>query len=359
MNTYIPENQIAASTEVMEPGSEYDPGVHNRRSLRLRGHNYAGEGTYFVTICTTGRRHWFGEVVNGRVALNDAGRAADRCWREIPVHFPNVVLDEWVVMPDHVHGIIIMRDVTGNGTDVGAKNGVGAKNFSPLPGRDGRERPRGTSRTLGSVIRGFKIGVTKNMDGTSPWQRNYYDVIVRNDRALKTIRRYIRNNPSNWNVLRYGEPRFFLGKRNLMDLSMTAFLASRTRTRIDVFDHGWLDDVECVVSGFLSPVERAVFNECLARGIPLVQILAAGLPATVPHRMRRAIDAGRLLIATPFDSNVENVNASRAVWCNQYVLHLASRVIVGYLNQDGMLACLLSEDGVKRNCMVLHQSKME
>jgi len=128
---------------------------------------------------------------------------------------------------------------------------------------------------------------------------------------------------------------------------------------MDVFASDWTHRVRCVVSGFLSPLERRVFNHCLKQKIPVVQILASGLPSTMPPYMRRAIDGGRLLIATPFDSKVEHVNAPRAVWCNQYVLHLASRVIVGYLNQDGMLACLLSEDGIKQNCMVLHQSKME
>jgi len=92
-------------------GTAYDPSIHHRRSIRLRGHNYAGRGVYFVTVCVANQRSLFGTVGNGRMALNDAGRIAAKCWRDIPNHFPHVALDEWIIMPNHVHGIItIHRD---------------------------------------------------------------------------------------------------------------------------------------------------------------------------------------------------------------------------------------------------------
>lgn len=203
---------------------KYDPAIHHRRSIRLRGHDYAGRGVYFLTVRVAHHRPLFGAVVNRRMVLNDAGRSAATCWRAIPDHFPHAELDEWIVMPDHVHGVIVMRRH--------GHSRAGANNDSPPPppraGSPGR--PRGTSRTIGSIVRGFKIGVTNSLGGESPWQRDYYDIILRDQRALDNVRAYIRNNPANWNIHRYGKPRFFKGNRALLNLPMTAFLASRTGT---------------------------------------------------------------------------------------------------------------------------------
>jgi hypothetical protein len=90
-------------------------------------------------------------------------------------------------------------------------------------------------------------------------------------------------------------------------------------------------------------MERAVFDACLAEGTRMIQVLACGLPKIFPPRVQRAIDAGRLLVMTPFDETVARVNAERAAWCNQYLLHAADRVVIGHLNPEGMLACLLSD----------------
>jgi putative transposase len=322
----------------------YDPSRHRRRSIRLRGHDYAGDGVYFVTLCVADRRPLFGTVINGRMALNDAGRAAVACWHNIPAHFPNVVLDEWVVMPDHVHGVIAVR---GDG----------------IPGRDDSCRSRkysvpadrhcGTSRTLGSIVRGFKIGVTKCLGGDSPWQRNYYDIVVRDADALDRIRAYIRDNPANWDALRYGEPRYFAGNRALLDLPVTAFLASRGGTYCGIRTSAiWSERPACVVSGFLSPMEWAVFDACLADGIPAVKVLARGMPDRFPPNIQRAIDAGRLLIMTPFEPSVDCFSTVRAAWCNQYALHLAANVVIGRLNPDGILACLLAD--LRRDVPITH-----
>jgi REP element-mobilizing transposase RayT len=123
--------------------------------------------------------------------LNKAGEHAINCWLSIPDHFPNSELDEFIIMPNHVHGIIHIVDF-GN---------VGAKNFSPLPNKINSFRS--PSKSLGSIIRGFKIGVTKwirkNTDNYHVWQRNYYEHIIRDENALDRIRIYIRHNPKNWN----------------------------------------------------------------------------------------------------------------------------------------------------------------
>lgn len=96
----------------------FDPDKHHRRSIRLPGYDYSRAGAYFVTICAQDRACLFGDIADGVMRLNDAGRVVERCWHEIPIHFPHVELDEFVIMPNHVHGIIVI-----------VENHVGAKNW--------------------------------------------------------------------------------------------------------------------------------------------------------------------------------------------------------------------------------------
>jgi REP element-mobilizing transposase RayT len=98
----------------------HGPSRRHRRSIRLKGYDYSQEGAYFITICTQDRVCLFGDIVDGKMRLNDKGQHVEKCWHEILVHFPNVELDEFVIMPNHVHGILVIDDI------------VRAKNFSPL-----------------------------------------------------------------------------------------------------------------------------------------------------------------------------------------------------------------------------------
>jgi len=170
---------------------------HNRQSIRLKGYDYAQAGAYFVTICTQGRVHLFGDVVNGEMVLNDAGGAAQICWHDIPAHYPNIRLHEFIVMPNHIHGII---EIAGG---VGAENipPVQMKNMPPI------QRQNIPSPPLGNIVRGFKIGVTKwcqknhlHPIGKSVWQRNYWEHIVRDASEYQRIATYIRNNPLKWDM---------------------------------------------------------------------------------------------------------------------------------------------------------------
>lgn len=209
---------------------------------------------------------------------------------------------------------------------------------------------RPVAGALGTIIGAYK-GATSRAIRTGmachapTWQRNYYDIIVRDARAMDNIRRYIRDNPAHWDTLRYGEPRYFVGNRSLLDLPMTAFLASRssTGTACRAPAAQWPERPACVIGGFLSPMERALFKACLVDGTTMVWMLARGLPGYFPPRVQRAIDGGRLLVMTPFEASVEGFSAARAAWCNQYALHLASNVVIGQLAPDGMLACLLAD----------------
>lgn len=182
----------------------YNPTIHRRKSIRLQGYDYSQAGAYFITVCTHNRVPLFGEIVDGVMVLNSAGQIVEKCWCAIPEHFPQVTLDEFVVMPNHVHGIIT----------VGANN-VGANDYLPLPSDEtpiqSNEPPRplqhGTSRTIGSMVRGFKIGVTRwfraNTDIHAVWQRNYYEHIIRNEDAYLKIAEYIQTNPQRWETDTY------------------------------------------------------------------------------------------------------------------------------------------------------------
>ncbi len=180
---------------------KYDPEKHHRRSIRLREYDYSQPGAYFVTICAQNRECLFGNIVNGCMVLNDDGKITDHCWLEIPIHYPYVKLDEFVIMPNHVHGIIIIND----------NSNVGAIHESPLQSpqqwksskMDKYKRQR-RLMTLPKIIGRFKMISAKQINqlrqtpGINVWQRNYYEHIVRDENDLNRIRQYIANNPANW-----------------------------------------------------------------------------------------------------------------------------------------------------------------
>ena len=182
---------------------KFNSRIHHRRSIRLQKYDYSRSGAYFVTLCAHNRVCVFGDIVDRKMRVNDAGKMAQVCWQAIPDHYPYVNLDAFVVMPNHVHGILFIIDCR-----TGAIR-VGAKNFSPL--QKSPQRPHGTSKTIGSVIRGFKIGVTKWMRANTPvrdvWQRNYWERVIRNESELNCIREYIRNNPLQWEMDRLNDRR--------------------------------------------------------------------------------------------------------------------------------------------------------
>ena len=166
----------------------FDPDEHHRRSIRLKSYDYSRAGAYFVTICTHRRECLFGEVMDGEMRLNDAGQAAQAEWVRLPECFQSIELDEFVIMPNHLHGIIL----------------VGA-GLAPPGGKSAASRGAASSApTLGHILRAFKsisaIAVNRLLgrSGRSLWQRNYYEHIVRSENELARIREYIANNPAQW-----------------------------------------------------------------------------------------------------------------------------------------------------------------
>jgi REP element-mobilizing transposase RayT len=171
-----------------------NPDIFKRRSIRLKGWDYRSLGLYFVTICTQNRECLLGRISKGELELNEAGHIVARCWEDIPIHFPHAELDEFVVMPNHVHGIIAIS------------RSVGAYNHTPRPMEMHNDPPnllmRSPCKTIGSMIRGFKIGCSKcsgkNTELSIVWQRNYFEHIIRNEAELSHTRQYIRDNPATW-----------------------------------------------------------------------------------------------------------------------------------------------------------------
>jgi putative transposase len=186
----------------------YDPNKHQRRSIRLPGYDYDQAGAYFVTICTQDHHCLFGRIEGEAIRLNRVGEIAEECWRAIPIHFADVELDVFVVMPNHVHGTIAIADADG-AADVRAthasplRQGVGGA-------MDAVGMPHGPKRrSVGAIIGSYKSVVSKGIHevGGAPgpviWQRNYYEHIIRNDVSLNRIRQYILDNPARWAYDRY------------------------------------------------------------------------------------------------------------------------------------------------------------
>jgi putative transposase len=229
----------------------YDPNRHHRRSIRLRGYDYAQAGAYFVTICTQDRWVLFGGIDGGALRLNDAGRMVERWWGELNHKFPIISTDAFVVMPDHIHGIIVVG-ASGGGNNAGddpnvgddsvaspsvganlyirpprnpndrradnaniVNNDVDAADADPNAGDVGDDAdvdgyinpPLRNDVSLSVIIQWFKIMTTTEyirhvkQSGWTPfnkrvWQRNYYERIIRDQRQLNATRRYILENPA-------------------------------------------------------------------------------------------------------------------------------------------------------------------
>jgi len=171
-------------------------------SLRYTGRDYSLPGKYFITIHTTGTKEWFGKVIDGKMHLSEIGHIAAHMWYEIPVHFPFIGLDAFVVMPNHIHGIIVINRFFG--TTI-----VGALHATPLPPDDATNVSTETmsfispkSGSLSVVVRSYKSAVTKNVhksDNHFSWQPRFYDTIICSSGQLKRIRKYMLDNPQNWN----------------------------------------------------------------------------------------------------------------------------------------------------------------
>ena len=162
-------------------------------STRLEDWDYSNPGMYFVTICSKNMVSWFGEVLDGETVLNEMGGIANKCWIEIPNHFENVKMDEYIIMPNHVHGIVELLGDHTVGRDVACNVSTSDRmsHISPKPG------------SLSAIIRSYKSAITriirKYHNPKFAWQPHFWDHVIRNENSLERIQNYIQNNPVNWN----------------------------------------------------------------------------------------------------------------------------------------------------------------
>ena len=210
-----PGDRPRATTRVAPTGgppTDYDPVLPRRRSVRLKAYDYAQPGAYFVTAVTQDRLCLFGDIADGEVRLNEAGRLIGKFWESLPDRFAGIALDLFVVMPNHIHGVIAIDPPVGAPL-VGARSR--SKNAAP------GDRPRATTRVaptgggggyaLSDVIGAYKSLTTADYarrvtaDGWPSfpgrlWQRNYYEHVVRGEDDMERIRAYIHDNPLKWEM---------------------------------------------------------------------------------------------------------------------------------------------------------------
>ena len=181
-------------------------------SARLQNWDYGWPGAYFITICTHNKEHYFGYVKNSKMVFSKIGVIANVLWYEIKNHTNNVYLDEFVVMPNHIHGIIILNnDDIKNDDDNDNDNVVETRHALslPIPKQQiiGQKRFQNQGKnTVSSIIGSYKSAVTKHCNRLGyqfAWQSRFYDRIIRNEKAFQTIKNYIINKPLKW-----GEDKF-------------------------------------------------------------------------------------------------------------------------------------------------------
>ncbi|TCO09257.1 transposase [Natronoflexus pectinivorans] len=182
----------------------YNPQKHHRRSIRLKGYDYSQAGLYFITICCQNRICRFGHIENGKMFLNDLGLVAYNEWAKLPERFPNFELDVFQIMPNHIHGIIVLNELP-----VGAGfTPVQNRTITPAQYEKENMAPARFPPRVSDIVGAYKSLVSneclklfkRNNDMMGKlWQRNYHEHIIRNEQSYMNISNYIINNPANWN----------------------------------------------------------------------------------------------------------------------------------------------------------------
>lgn len=179
----------------------FDLNKYHRRSIRLKEYDYSQSGIYFITICAENRECLFGKISEGQIVLNELGEIIKNEWEKTPIIRANVALDEFIVMPNHLHGIIIITNRRGVLPYAPSYN---QPNKGVLPYAPTLNKFQSPSHNIGAIIRGFKsatakqIDISRNAPGAPIWQRNYYERIIRDEKGMNSAKKYIIKNPLNW-----------------------------------------------------------------------------------------------------------------------------------------------------------------
>ena len=348
-----------------------------RKSLRNPNINYRN-GWFFVTTQAAYNKCVFGAIVGDKCVLNVLGEAVRDCWLSLPAKYPEVELDEFVVMPNHFHAILRIHYHPTN-----REHHLGFI-MSRFKGATGHTY--GVMRAEGRIP-GICAPVSeRGASAPSPhlWQFDYWDDLITSAEELENQRRYIRNNPANWTRDRYGPcTSYSFGNLALLDAPMIAFVASqgfaaatlaprrfRGASRsakadaLDIGAGGFSRQEAAIISTFTSAQEREALRRALAKGRRVVQVCPSGVPAEAgaeaplpdigaagsiserpasagpPPQLFAACRENRALIISPQPPG-SRLNKKVATWCNEYVLRHASEIWVGDISPGGLLDTLL------------------
>ena len=302
-----------------------------RKSLRNANIDYR-RGCFFVTSQVSFGKSLFGSIVGRECALNELGRRVQDCWRALPEKYPGVELDDFVVMPNHFHGIVRIPQRR-EGLDLGFV----MKMFKG-----------GTGYIYGQMRRAGKVDDI----GEHLWQLGYWDDLITGEDELAAIRKYIRENPANWTRDRYGVCTSYReGNPELLNRRRVAVVAShgfgRERLKLrkvwakESREANGSDALQSVViSTFTSEQEREMLRRALGRGRAIIQVVPQGIPERHPPELQAAIEEGRALLISPQPAG-SNLNKKVATWCNEYVIRHADEIWAGDIAENGMLRTLL------------------
>lgn len=186
----------------MNPLNDKTSDLHHRRSIRLKEYDYSQPGAYFITICTHQRDHLFGEIVDGVMQLNEFGQIAQEEWQKTALIRGEIELGEFVIMPNHFHGIIWIVDGRGTARRAPTTGGLGETSADFTPTHEQFGKP--VVGSIPTIVRAFKSAVSRRINlarctpGKPVWQRNYWEHIIRDEKDLTNAQAYILNNPAQW-----------------------------------------------------------------------------------------------------------------------------------------------------------------
>ena len=328
-----------------------------RKSLRNAHINYRN-GWFFVTCQVARNKSIFGAIVGERCELNPFGRQVEAYWRDLPKKYPELELDDFVLMPNHFHAIVRIRFRPTNKD----------QHLGFLMGRF----KGGTGYLYGNLRR---AGEVEDI-GEHLWQFDYWDKIVTGEDQLAAIRQYIRENPRNWSRDRFGAvTQYSLGNLELLRGPRIAFVASQSFWANDlkprliwqaarakahhtdtcetanqegrpVSERGASAPESPIISTFTSAQEREALRRALAKGRRVIQVIPQGIPPEneLQPALLAACRNGRALLLSPQPPG-SRLNKKVATWCNEYVLRHADEIWAGDISPNGMLAAMLKALG--------------
>ena len=321
-------------------------GEYRRPQLRNGKINYRF-GWFFVTFQVFENKSWLGAIVGENCILNELGLAVKVLIETLPKYNPEVYVDSFVVMPNHVHLVIKIDDCPTNDEH---HLGKIMRKLKSLATREYR------LLLDNGIISGCVISGSGGVAPRSKlWQDNYWEKIVTSHEQLEAIRRYIENNPKRWSIDRFGPvTTFSRGNLTLLDEPFVAFVASQG-ARGDALapremagrDGPAPREWGChpplpppVISTFTSPQEREMLRRLLAKKRRIIAVCPGGIPAVLAPAIAESVDAGRMLLLSPVESRT-GVNKQRAIWCNEYVIRRAEKVWCGTIAPGGTLESIL------------------